>query len=484
MTALALPFDDATAPQVAHLASPTDLDGFRRALRRLVAAGVAPERVDWRIGSAAPADAGDAPPLRLPAFYADLAQQVVLHRDADRFALLHRLAARLQHEPGLRDDTLDPDRVRSERMAQQVRREIHKMRAFVRFRTVQDDAGGAPLHVAWFEPEHHVVEANAPFFVRRFTGMRWAILTPGLSLRWDGERLETGPGAAKADAPPADAGEALWLTYYRHVFNPARLKLAAMENEMPRRYWRNLPEATLIAPLAAEAGARSGGMLAQAGTVPRRRIVPLRPAARAVPVPAGNRAARLDAERRRAAGCRACPIGEHATQTVWGEGPLDARLMLVGEQPGDQEDLAGHPFVGPAGALLDQAFAALGWDRGQVYVTNAVKHFKYEPRGRRRMHKTPAQREADACLHWLEAEIDAVQPRALVALGATAARQLLGRMVPVLSTRGTWLRRADGRPVLVTLHPAAILRGDPAEREAAVARWIEDLRRADDPPPA
>ncbi|HVQ23689.1 MAG TPA: UdgX family uracil-DNA binding protein, partial [Planctomycetota bacterium] len=178
--------------------------------------------------------------------------------------------------------------------------------------------------------------------------------------------------------------------------------------------------------------------------------------------------------------CRECPIGEHATQSVLGEGPLPARLMLVGEQPGDQEDRQGHPFVGPAGRLLDRALAELGWSRVQVYVTNAVKHFKFELRGKRRMHKTPAQREAAACLHWLEDEIDLVQPEAIIAMGATAARSLLGRAVAVTSERGQWIERpADGRPVLVTLHPSALLRVvDREEQAAAYARWVADLRQA------
>jgi len=176
--------------------------------------------------------------------------------------------------------------------------------------------------------------------------------------------------------------------------------------------------------------------------------------------------------------CRECPIGEHATQSVFGEGPLHAPLMLVGEQPGDQEDLRGRPFVGPAGQLLDRALAELGWERERLYVTNAVKHFKFELRGTRRIHKTPGQREVAACLHWLESEIERVQPRALVALGATAARALLGRTVGITAERGRWLVREDGREVLITLHPSALLRVDPSERESAYAAWVEDLRRA------
>src|SRR3954469_14734178 len=183
-----------------------------------------------------------------------------------------------------------------------------------------------------------------------------------------------------------------------------------------------------------------------------------------------GRVATLGALRDASANCRECPLGAQATQTVWGEGPPGAPLMLVGEQPGDREDLAGRPFIGPAGHLLEQALAVLGWAREQLYVTNAVKHFKYELRGKRRMHKTPGQLEILACGHWLESEIEAVAPAALVALGGTAARALLGRPVKVLSERGQWLQRDDGRVVLVTLHPSALLRGDPALREREFER--------------
>ena len=180
--------------------------------------------------------------------------------------------------------------------------------------------------------------------------------------------------------------------------------------------------------------------------------------------------------------CQACPLWQGATQTVFGEGPVAARLMLVGEQPGDREDLQGHPFVGPAGRLLDEALEQLGWPRDQLYLTNAVKHFKYELRGKRRMHKSPAQREVQACAPWLEQEIATVDPAAIVALGATAARAVLGHAVPVLANRGQWLAREDGRRVLITLHPSALLRDRGPDRGAAIAAWIEDLRRAGELP--
>jgi uracil-DNA glycosylase len=176
--------------------------------------------------------------------------------------------------------------------------------------------------------------------------------------------------------------------------------------------------------------------------------------------------------------CRECPIGEFATQSVTGEGQLKAKLMLVGEQPGDQEDLQGHPFIGPAGKLLARALEAAGIPKEQTFVSNAVKHFKFELRGKRRIHKSPTQREIAACQHWLEDEIALVKPGALVALGASAARSLLGHAVPVTVNRGRWLPRPDGLQVLVTLHPSALLRVDPQEREAAFEAFVGDLRQA------
>jgi DNA polymerase len=176
--------------------------------------------------------------------------------------------------------------------------------------------------------------------------------------------------------------------------------------------------------------------------------------------------------------CRECPIGEIATQSVTGEGRLKAKLMLVGEQPGDQEDLQGHPFVGPAGKLLARALETAGIPREQTFVSNAVKHFKFELRGKRRIHKSPTQREIAACHHWLEDEIALVKPGALVALGASAARSLLGHAVPVLANRGQWLARPDGLQVLVTLHPSALLRVDAEDRDAAFEAFVADLRQA------
>ena len=480
--------------RMAWLTDEADLEGFRHHARRCLADNMDPSQVEWRVVTRAepdlfsdslPADevmsaaVQDSQQIKVPAMFVALAERAALHSDTNRFGLLYRLLWRLVHEDALRHDPLDADRQQLEQMARDVRRDMHKMTAFVRFRPLAS-ADGHPLqHVAWFEPEHHIVEATAPFFARRFAQMHWAILTPERCVRWDGQALSFSPGADRSDAPPADAAEQLWLTYYASIFNPARLKLAMMQKEMPRRYWKNLPEAALIQPLAADAARRERTMVEQGASQPVRRRPTSSHAlaidARPVVVHTPGSIAELHSATER---CRECPIGAHATQAVNGEGHEHARLMLVGEQPGDREDLSGRPFIGPAGELLDRALQQLGWPRDRLYLTNAVKHFKFELRGKRRIHKSPAQREAAACLHWLESEIAIVKPDAAIALGATAARALLGRDVAVMKERGQWSTRSDGLRVLVTLHPSALLRMDDVDRASAFEHWLADLALA------
>ena len=428
--------------------------------------------------------AAATPAFTVPRGFIDLAQYVICHSDPERFALLYRLLYRLRSERGLLDVAVDPDVAWGEALSKSVRRDIHKMRAYVRFREIQDEAG--PLHVAWFEPEHHILEINAPFFVRRFAGMRWSILTPERSARWDGDALTFGPGASKADAPSEDAMEAVWRGYYASIFNPARLKVRAMQGHMPQKYWRNLPEAELIAPLIREAARRTETMVAEGPSEPAPRRMRSRPEhadeAHRYGTPIASTGHNgLDALRAQAAGCRACPLWEPATQTVFGEGPASARIVMVGEQPGDQEDLAGRPFVGPAGQMLDRALAEAGVNRGQVYVTNSVKHFKFEPRGKFRLHQKPTGAEIKICNRWLQNEIEIIEPELVVALGATAAQALFGKAVTIGRVRGVFqpLPGAvnDNQQVLVTVHPSFLLRLPDADRKAEeYARFVEDLR--------
>jgi DNA polymerase len=182
--------------------------------------------------------------------------------------------------------------------------------------------------------------------------------------------------------------------------------------------------------------------------------------------------------REAAAGCRACPLWQTGTQTVFGEGPAGAPVMLVGEQPGDREDIEGRPFVGPAGRILDEALAEAGIDRDATYVTNAVKHFKWEARGKRRIHAKPTWSETMACRPWLEAEIAVVRPRVLVCLGAVAAQSLLGKEFRVTKQRGEWIESDLAELVTATIHPSAILRQRDADaRHAEFGRFVDDLRK-------
>jgi DNA polymerase len=259
-----------------------------------------------------------------------------------------------------------------------------------------------------------------------------------------------------------------------------------MRAEMPKRYWRNLPEAELIPGLLAQASERTNTMLEAGPTMPRKLI---RPAADAGAEPSLAGADQADAisltaVAREAEGCTRCDLYKHATQTVFGAGPpllsgAEARVMLVGEQPGDQEDLAGKPFVGPAGQLLDRALAEAGVDRSSVYVTNAVKHFKFEPRGKRRIHKKPDRPEIEACKWWLERELALVRPQLVVAMGATAGQAVFGRTVKVMSERGSISEDPRGFRVLMTVHPSFLLRlPDAAAKEREFAAFVRDLQLA------
>jgi uracil-DNA glycosylase family protein len=185
----------------------------------------------------------------------------------------------------------------------------------------------------------------------------------------------------------------------------------------------------------------------------------------------------LDELREQAQGCRACDLWQTATQTVFGEGSPDAEVMMVGEQPGDREDIEGRPFVGPAGRVLDTALERAGIERDEVYLTNVVKHFKWRPRGKRRIHQKPNVEEISACRPWLDGELAAVQPRVLVCLGATAAQALLGRQFRVSRQRGEWVDSRLAYRVTATVHPSSVLRTDKEEREAAMEALVEDLEK-------
>lgn len=440
-----------------------DLDLWLDSARPYLSADICPDAIVWQTTETendlfakdlALPDLEVKRAVRVPAQFRQLAASVVLHSDADRFTSLYSLAWRLQRERGLFNDAADPLMRRLHILAKQVGRDIHKMRAFVRFREIDG------RFVSWFEPDHHIVRANGAFFVRRFASMNWSILTPELSLHWDGATLSEGPPASRSDAPQGDPLEEMWRTYYASIFNPARLKVGAMLKEMPKRYWKNMPETSLIGDLIAGAQARESRMIAAALATP------------ALP-------ASLAALATEAASCRRCPIACNGTRTVFGEGPVDARIMLVGEQPGDMEEQEGRVFAGPAGQMLDRALAQAQIDRRSLYVTNAVKHFKFERRGKRRLHQNPTVAEIDHCRWWLDQERAMVRPAVVVMLGASAARGILGKTIKLAEYRGSTVDLGMGSIGIVAVHPSYILRlPDEQRKKEEFDRLVQDLQRA------
>jgi DNA polymerase len=462
------------------LTAPDDFEGWRDAARNLAEAGVPASRVVWQVeGGDADLFGNDtetpaAPSFPVPRGFVDLARSVICHSNPERFALLYAMLLRLKSNRDALDDAADPLVRRLQDLAKAVRRDIHKMHAFVRFREIDD------RFVAFFEPEHHIVRRTASFFVNRFTNMRWSILTPEISIHWDGERLSEGPGATRADAPAGDPLEETWRTYYASIFNPARLKVGAMLKEMPKKYWRNMPETSLVQPLIAGAQAREAEMIQRSSAdaaVVKEGLKHALKAERGIE-PGGNLRASWEALLKDARKCTRCDLYKHATQTVFGEGPLDASIMFVGEQPGDQEDLAGRPFVGPAGQLFDAALEKAGIDRTTVYVTNAVKHFKFEPRGKKRIHSKPNTSEVEACRWWIGQERELIRPLVTVALGSTAALSLFGKAMAIGKNRGAPLQLPDGSECWITVHPSFLLRIPEEERRREErALFVRDLKR-------
>jgi DNA polymerase len=479
------------------LSGQADFGAWRQQARRLLAAGAPPERVEWRVvgdppglfgGATIPAEAAPVT-ASVPRAFLEQAEIAIRHRDPERFALLYRILWRIvQGEHGLMQVATDADIVRLQAMVKAVRRDAHKLHAFLRFRGIDTDEG--EKYVAWFEPDHHILEAETGFFIRRFAALRWSILTPEASAHWDGTTLRMGAGGTRAEAPPEDAHEELWRAYYRSIFNPARLKPAAMRAEMPVKYWKNLPEARDIPRLMAEAPQRVAEMVARGATpAAERRQRLLQPAA--PPEVAGGMpadlfsqfedpATALAALRAELAGRNDLPDWTRAaTQLVFGEGPPGAPLLFVGEQPGDEEDLAGRPFVGPAGRLFNRAAEEAGIDRPAAYVTNAVKHFKFKPTGRRRLHQSPDAGDITYYRPFLKREIELVGPQLVVSLGATALRALTGKPLAITKVRGELIETPDGLRVFPTVHPSYLLRlPDPDSKAREYDRFVADLRAA------
>jgi uracil-DNA glycosylase len=423
------------------LSRETEWDGWRSATRALVLAGVRPESVTWTVGPGRgdPLPAGGGT-FGIPRPLLALATQAFQARDPDRFGLLYHLIWRAQAGQPVLERTDDPDVIHARRLALAVRAEAHRMRTHLRFLPQGED--GVPFYLGWYVPAHYVLEANAQLIARRFPQRRFVILTPDGSAHWDGRVLRFGPGLDAAVVPDDASLAAQWWDFRADILAALRVGTPLPEaeelDEDPRP-----PDRPPLAPVV----------------LPLVRDPPLMEAAIEALV------------------CRRCPLGEPATQTVFGEGPSDAALLFIGEQPGDQEDIIGRPFVGPAGQLLDRALEEAHIDRRRIYITNAVKHFKFVLRGKRRIHQPPEAPEILACKLWLDAERVRLQPRLTVLMGATAARSVLARPVTIGRERGRPFPLADGGRAFITVHPSYLLRVPDEESKAReYERFVAELR--------
>ncbi len=451
-----------------HRFTARDFTTWRAQARDLIAKNIPPTDLVWDetpqqhlfAETESPSSAENGK-ITVPSVFFRLAEVIACHRSENRWNLLYRLLWRLTHgEKNLLQISTDPLMHELLLMEKAIRRDAHKTKAFVRFRLVREEQGNH--YIAWHRPDHRVLPLVAGFFARRFAAMVWTILTPDESLHWDGTQLIYGAGVDASQAPEKDDLEDLWRSYYRATFNPARIKIKTMKREMPVRHWKTLPETDIIADMLAEAPARVEAMIAhQEGSKTS--------AADFMPETFD-----LMQLRKAAAACRGCELYRQATQTVFGEGSHKAQLVLVGEQPGNDEDLGGRPFIGPAGEILDAALAQAGIDRSDIYITNAVKHFRFVQQGEFRRHVSPTRPYVHACKPWLDAEIDTLKPRVIVCLGNTAAKALIDPGFAMKTGRGRWY--GDSPAILATFHPSSILRAIDSEREQFTQHLFNDLK--------
>jgi probable DNA metabolism protein len=401
--------------------------------------------------------------LRVPKRFVSLARNVAAFRHPAKWKTLYSVLWRIVHENhNLLKIETDEEVIQLLRMEDAVSRDVHHVHAFVRFKKLIDETG--ERYVAWYKPDHKSIYLAAPFFAKRFASMRWSILTPDGAAHWDGKALSFSAGVQSPPVAGEDGLEELWCKYYATTFNPARTNLRMMRSEMPQRFWQHMPEIANLSQILARAPDRVHRMILQQKKMPG--------AAGFVPADASLPELRAAIHR-----CAGCELYKCATQAVFGEGPLDARIVFVGEQPGDQEDRAGRPFVGPAGEVLNKALQEVSIDRSAVYVTNAVKHFAFEERGKRRIHRTPRLSEVTACRPWMEAEMSAITPKIVVCLGSTAAKAVFGANFRLTEQRGKFHASRFAEKTLATYHPSAILRGDtPAAKEMLYGMLVQDLK--------
>jgi probable DNA metabolism protein len=448
---------------------------WREKARSFLQANIAPEKITWLDkqqlqgelfnDSVEPVGLFSAKKILVPKSFFKLAEMVSLHNDVIKWQKLYEALWRLTHgEKNLLAISSDLLVNELALLAKSVGRDAHKMKAFIRFRCYEENS--KKFYIAWYQPDHNIIRKVAPFFVRRFGTMDWLIVTPYETAMWDGEQLSFLPGQQKFIHSQEDDFNNLWRTYYRAIFNPARIKIKAMLREMPVRYWHNLPETQVITEILQEAPSRVANMLKYTEGLVNSALDYFPDV--------------IDLENLKKASmqCRACPIHGCAKQTVFGRGSSKAKIVIVGEQPGSQENEQGLPLIGPSGQYLQKILLNLNIDLEEIYFTNAIKHFKHQVIDSRIKYQTPTIKEINACKPWLVAEIELIQPKIIICLGLVAAKSLVSHGFHFKKQRGKW-QHYKHIPLLVTYHPAAILRSrDDVVKAELTQLFSQDIKTA------
>lgn len=439
-----------------------NFEDWRMKARELLAQKIPPHQVNWQADTQGfsfgtffenkntPAD------IKIPRDFFEQAFVASCFRDDSIWSLLYRLAWRLVFEDkNLLKIEIDPDTVELNAKVRLVNRDLHKMKAFVRFKELKQDENES-LFMAWHRPDHRITRLAAPFFKDRFNGMKWVIMTEDETILWDKKEIHFLEGV-EAYELPQDEKEDLWKTYYSSIFNPARIKVSAMKKELPVRHWKTLPETELITSLLDEAPARLKEFYdSQTAPAQIQEFTSFEELNKAI------------------LKCKSCGICEKSSGPVFGEGPLDAEVMILGEQPGNEEDLAGKNFIGPAGQILNEALNQVGLKREEFFVTNVVKSFKWVQTYDMRQHRTADAKEISACRPWVQNEIKLVKPKILVCLGRSAAQSVLGKMIKLEDMRGKFFSTPFCENTIILPHPASILR-DKESKDEAFGRFIQEF---------
>jgi uracil-DNA glycosylase len=448
------------------LQHPKSFDEWRLDVLKLLQMNTTPNDVLWSFDDHQPnlwfdsinSDANF--PLKIPARLKELLMTLSMHQSPTRWNLMYRILYRTIHgEKNLLDDPGDPDVAAALRMQYEIEKDIHRFHAFLRFKKHIDNEG--EIFIAFYKPDHSILRAALQTFVERFGSMRWVIFTPECSAYWNTKTLAIQD--TKIDIPQVNDQEmeTLWSSYYSSVFNPTRSNEKLLKQHIPSRFRSNMPELEDVDHLLQNASKRTDHMIESAPSLAISSSV--------------ESLQDLNIQLQQ---CVACPIGLNGTRAVAGQGSFGG-IMLIGEQPGDEEEKSGNPFVGPAGEVLNQVFHDLNLNRNMIYITNAVKHFKFVMRGKSRIHDRPSPAEIGICRSWLNEEIRFVQPPVIICLGASAAQSVLGVKLDVGKNLNKEFTHPSGAIILVTYHPAAILRvPDPDRKREMYSQILRSLANA------